>query len=1353
MTKRHPILPLSFLAGSCLLASSLFASEMGWKRTLESVTVETTLSMPSEYVKMDVSPSEWLDTAIKDIRAREYHFSASDGNTWSAPNRAQNLRIQVDQNGIMITPRTLDPVPWEVGLRLSAYGRDGSPAKALPVSPIAAGKRIEFRRPALHLTEWYTNDERGLEQGFTIEKPLVNGGPKGDVILAMSILGDIQTRLHPSQESVDVFASTGTSLLSYGGLKVTDSTNRPVPARLTVDGGQLQIRVDDQGASYPLEIDPLILSLEWTAESDQARAKFGTAVSTAGDVNGDGYSDVVIGAPWFDGGQSGEGRVFLYRGSSSGLETEPRWEGEVNSSGARLGAAVAAAGDVNNDGYDDVLVGAPDYFTEPGVSTGLALLFSGQSQDSLTLMWSELGWQHRDEFGFSVAGAGFVNPDPFADILVGAPGEGGEGAVHLYYGSWYGPSTHPNWSYFSMNGRLGHSVSTAGDIDADGYADIVVGEPLYSPNGRALVFNGAALPENDYVALEEDDCDCFGASVSTAGDVNGDGYGDVLVGAPDTYGVADGAGRAYLYTGSSTGVLSDPVWGTGCSQANAHLGHSVATAGDVNGDGLGDVLIGIPDWNATVRDDGIVALYLGSPSFLRANPDWVWSAGQELARLGMSVATAGDVNGDGFSDILAGAPYYDAPEIDEGRVFAFLGSAEALTDGGPDWLAFGANSWGGCGLSVANAGDLNGDGFDDILVGEPTWMLGSLPYGRISAYFGGPSGLFPDPMYFLPSQSWSWFGFSVAPAGDVNGDGYGDVLVGAPYYDGSLSDEGRVFLYLGSPSYPFLVENTAWVPHGGHADAHFGYSVAGAGDVNADGFADLLVGAPDYDGGTGQAYLYLGSTENPTLAAGWPVEGDQAGARVGLSVGAAGDVNRDGYSDIMVGAPLYDGGAETDNGAVFLYFGLFTGPDTTADWQAEGDLSDAGFGSSVATAGDVNGDGFGDILIGAPNYDGVEPNTGRAYLFEGSASGPEEDPAWHVEGSQADAAVGFSVATAGDINLDGFTDILIGAPLADDTTTDGGLVWVFLGSAEGLGLSPIWGRAGIREACQFGYSVSTAGDVNGDGFSDVLFGAPYWSETLLAQGAAFLFLGNARDGLDRRLQQIRSDGTAPIALLGKADSETSFRIKVLGRTPLGRGCVSLQWEVKPLGTPFDGLTGLGYSSWYWTGDPIPNQGSTVAFDELVSGLNSGTSYHWRARLRYSSHPPFVSTSPWFSMQGNGPEEADLYTAGALASVEPELPQTKPSLRLSVPRPSPFRFSTRLEYQIEQTAAAELVRIRVLDATGRVLRTLFEGHQSPGPHVITWDGQDDRGRPVANGVYFLQLHNGSNRLQRRVAVVR
>ncbi len=564
---------------------------------------------------------------------------------------------------------------------------------------------------------------------------------------------------------------------------------------------------------------------------------------------------------------------------------------------------------------------------------------------------------------------------------------------------------------------------------------------------------------------------------------------------------------------------------------------------------------------------------------MSATADWTAEgAHQYSAHYGM-IASAGDVNGDGYADVAVGEPDYDGDQWDEGRAYVYYGSAAGLSLTA-NWTAEGGQDGAKFGGFAGTAGDVNGDGYDDLVVGAPRYDNGQTDEGRVFVFYGSANGLSASADWMAESdQDTAYFGTAAGTAGDVNGDGYEDLVVGAFQYDSGQTDEGRVFVFYGSANGLSAIPN--WTAESDQAGAYFGRSAATAGDVNGDGYSDVVIGAYGYDNGQdaeGRAYVYFGSPAGLSATANWITESNQAGAHFGHDVGTAGDVNGDGFADLAIGAIDYDHGQTNEGrGRAFVYYGSPAGLSITADWTAEGDQDQARFSYPVRTAGDVNGDGYADLAVGAPYYDNGQIDEGRAFVYFGSANGLNMTPNWTIESNQTDAVL---------------------------------------------------------------YPVGTAGDVNGDGYGDLVVGDTNYSSVQWRDGRAFAYYGN-RGGLSLRPQQRRSDDGAPIAYLGQSDQPDRFRLALLGRTPFGRGHVKLEWEVKPLGTLFDG-TGLQRSAaWVDTGT------AGAQLDELVNGLSADTLYHWRVRLLY--HPattPFQQYSRWLTVPWNGWNEARLRTGAA-----------------------------------------------------------------------------------------------------------
>ena len=420
-----------------------------------------------------------------------------------------------------------------------------------------------------------------------------------------------------------------------------------------------------------------------------------------------------------------------------------------------------------------------------------------------------------------------------------------------------------------------------------------------------------------------------------------------------------------------------------------------------------------------------------------------------------------------------------------------------------DWIAEGDQAAAEFGYSVGTAGDVNGDGYDDVIVGAPRYDNGVYREGAVFVFHGSPTGLSTSSNWTVGSQqTGARFGSSVGTAGDVNGDGYDDVIVGAYEYNNGQTKAGAVFVFHGSDT--GLSTTLNWTLVSDQGSANLGISVGTAGDVNNDGYADVIVGAQWYTNdqkNEGAAFVFHGSETGLSTTADWMSEGDQASACFGASVGTAGDVNGDGYSDVIVGAHKYDNGQE-DEGAVFAFYGSDSGLSTSHNWMAEGDHAGAQFGDSVGTAGDVNSDGYADVIVGAPLYDDEQANEGAVFVFHGSGAGLSASANWTAESAQEGALFGTSVGTAGDVNGDGYSDIIVGAYRFDDDEPDEGAAFVFHGSAAGLSASANWTAEGDKADVWFGYTAGTAGNVNGDSYADVIVGAPQYRHETEIRGWA-----------------------------------------------------------------------------------------------------------------------------------------------------------------------------------------------------------------------------------------------------------
>lgn len=1241
--------------------------------TEQAVTVETPTNAEAAHAGDD---ADWWSTVQENIRRSEYHVTWQEQTyledvaaAYQAPNRSENLRTYFTPGGLIVIPRIwveeCNTPPWRWGVSLVAWGRTGAVRHASSAQLQVQENLIEYQRDGL--VEWYRNDEQGLEQGFTLLSAPEGGQPGQPFQLDLSLGGDLVPELVKDGSEIEFRTLIGDDGLRYDGLQATDATGRSLPAWLVLQGSTLSIRIEDAGATYPIEIDPTISGLhpdhDWESTLGVAGAKYGTSVATAGDVDGDGYSDVIIGVPNYDGGLAGLGLVYVYHGSGGGLSEYPDWNKGIGQAGAHFGQSVATAGDVNGDGFADVIIGAPDYTGNTGHEEegGTWVYYGSQNGLEDTASTHDEGDQAGAHFGYSVATAGDVNADHYADVIVGAllynNGQSEEGRAWVWHGSEDGLSETHNWRAESnqTEAALGISVATAGDVNGDGYADIIVGAQRYNngniDEGAAFIWLGSAdgvngdvdgTPTNAHRHLEiNQNAARFGYSVSTAGDVNGDGYADVIVGAPFYFNGQSEEGGAWLYLGSSSGVSTSAANADEGNKIGARFGSSVATAGDVNGDGYADVIVGAPD-NSSLNPGQLGRAFVWhgqpTPTWISAVRDWDADGDQADAFFGASVATAGDVDGDGYSDVIVGAPGHAS---DAGRAYVYHGGSDDLSEEA-GWTKASNMENALFGLSVGTAGDVNGDGYADVIVGSPRWDGGQALEGQAWVYLGAADGLESAPDWFKQSDNtMAEFGTSVGTAGDVNGDGYDDVIIGAPGWHAPLTDEGGAWIYQGSSSGLLLAP--LWYKDSNQAGARFGTSVGTAGDVNGDGYTDVIVGAPFFTNGSsneGMVWVYHGADPVPHLAPDWDGESNQVNAEYGYAVGTAGDVNGDGYSDIIVGAPEYSVSG-TKQGRAWVHHGSQTGVREGYAWRQRGSVLDANYGHAVGTAGDVNGDGYADIIVGAPQWwdDAGQEQEGKVWVYHGSSTGLESSSSWSREGGQSGAHFGWSVGTAGDVNGDGHADVIIGVEGWNGGLLNEGGASVYHGSYGSLEASRSWHGEGEQASAHYGYSVGTAGDVNGDGCADIIVGAPNYKLVLPDEGQAFLYYGNGGRGVALRPAQ-RQEDDSRLAHLGLLDTYDTFRARLLTKSPFGRGGVLFEIEAKPLGMPFDGSDTQRWGSYDYLAygsDPW----------KYVSGLIPDVPYHWRMRWRYDpATTPWMPASRWMTVPWNGWNEADFRTGGS-----------------------------------------------------------------------------------------------------------
>jgi hypothetical protein len=398
----------------------------------------------------------------------------------------------------------------------------------------------------------------------------------------------------------------------------------------------------------------------------------------------------------------------------------------------------------------------------------------------------------------------------------------------------------------TINDYYGFSVASAGDVNGDGYDDIIVGANQFNKRtGRAYIYFGGMNIDNVADVIMDGDTlnDKFGFSVSSAGDVNGDGYDDVIVGARNS---SSFYGKAFIYFGGNIMDNIADVVMTGESYGNS-LGQSVSTAGDVNGDGYDDVIVGEYGFN---NYRGRALIYFGGVSMNNV-ADVIMNGEIVGDYFGVSVSKAGDVNNDGFDDVIVGASFYNNRT---GRAYIYLGGF--VMNNVADVIMTGEDVQNFYGSSVASARDVNGDGYDDVIVGARNFNNN---LGRAYIYYGGAL-INNTPDIIMNGENFGdFFGNSVASAGDVNGDGYDDIIVGAFQYMNSV---GRAYIYYGGNSMNNIEDI---IKTGDSSGYQFGNSVSSAGDINGNGHDDIIVGASMYNSFTGRAIIYYNLLPAPYL--------------------------------------------------------------------------------------------------------------------------------------------------------------------------------------------------------------------------------------------------------------------------------------------------------------------------------------------------------------------------------------------------------------------------------------------------------------------------------------------------------
>jgi hypothetical protein len=959
--------------------------------------------------------------------------------------------------------------------------------------------------------------------------------------------------------------------------------------------------------------------------------RFGRSVANLGDLDGDGVADIAVGAPLDNTGGPDSGAVhILFLNADGTVKSSSTLEnGGTNmpmlSIDDAFGTSVANLGDLDGDGVADLAVGAFGDETGGGFRGAVHILFlntNGTVKSSTKLASGGTNMPVLGDyayFGRSVANLGDIDGDGVTDLAVGASGDStvgnNRGAVHILFLNANGSVKSTTKIAHALNGGpmltdedfFGVSVTNLGDLDGDGVADLAVG--AYRDNtgasdagavyilflnatGTAKSTTKIASGMNGGPTLAADDR--FGSSVAFVGDVDGDGVADLAVGAinDDTNGSDIGAIHILALNTSGTVKTSRKIAngtnGGPTLSLNDGFGDSVTNLGDLDGDGGTDLVVGASkslDGTGGARSGAVHILRLNNVGELRdfgdapdatngtgagnyqtrnadGGPSHTLVSGMllgsrisgEVDATANSRANGDDIGNDDEDGVVN--PQVDlvltigtAPTItlratnntvssrkitgwidtNNNGVFETSESAvvsvPAFSVNGTYTLTFPVIPQGFTGTTAARfrlsentvaatspTGPITGGEVEDYLVTITAPATGTVKTGGATKLASGGTNV-PT---LADNDS---FGRSVANVGDLDGDGVADLAVGSHRDDSGGTDRGAVhILFLNASGTVKSSTKIASGTNGGPTLAdldNFGLSVSNVGDLDGDGATDLAVGAPgDNTGGTNRGAVHIlflntngtvkSSTKIGSGTAGGPTLADED--QFGFSVASMGDLDGDGVADLAVGANL-DNTIGTDRGAVHILFLNANGTVKSTTKIASGTgggptLADEDrFGTSVSNVGDLDGDGVADLAVGANFDDTGGTNRGAVHLLYLNANGTVKSTTKIASGTGGGPALadedrfGRSVANLGDLDGDGVADLAVGAIYDDTGGADRGAVHVLFLNTNGTVKSTSKIASGtnggptLASLDYFGISVANLGDLDGDGATDLAVGA------------------------------------------------------------------------------------------------------------------------------------------------------------------------------------------------------------------------------------------------------------------------
>ena len=865
---------------------------------------------------------------------------------------------------------------------------------------------------------------------------------------------------------------------------------------------------------------------------------------------------------------------------------------------------------------------------------------------------------------------------------------------------------------------------------------------------------------------------------------------------------------------------------------------------------------------------GSISLTGASAQVRIMNPTYSFLGEQDAGRIGYYLAAAGDVNGDGLGDFMIGSYHTSLHGWNSGAVFLLLGREEvdwqlnSILNDEADAVFRGKRAYEMVGYNMAGEGDFNGDGYCDLLIGAPgNWKTYPpipgylyIVYGKEDPDWGFDCILMDRAdVMIVGEDDFDQFGYASCFISDIDDDGYDDILAAAPFRNQGNEWAGKVYLILGRPDMgkgPHdILDVTAASFLYPRYQGTVGSAVTGVNDVNGDGVPDYVIGAS----GIGTNFLVLG---RETID--WGFDYDLSAADCifypenrnddgGWQVKSAGDINADGYADFLISGLEI----QWEAGKVYALFGR-------RDWPIEGinlanaDASFIGEGSydqagvSINGLGDFTGDGIDDFIIGARYHVHAGAGTrkyhrGKAYIIEGRRSGWSRnvmlaDVAYYFNGEDSVNCAGWGVSTTGDLNGDSRPDLIISAPFNDDGREAGyyvGEVYVILGDYP---VRTISGRLGYHKTdapiqkvnVDLGGDVTRSDQTKVDGLYrfNLSYGnnftvRPYkeakqdiGENSITIYDAALTALHtvqlNTLTGLSRLAADVNEDGAVTtydaaliahhaVNLTGGNDShvgewrfnpeqrqvnwsmlsreDQDFKALILGEVSgnwtMEAGTIGLlkqdvpyrcDYDDRTVWLSFPSVSGQISADIVLTYDPADIEFASVAMSEVAERFNLLVNSEEPNRVRIGMYgsEPVVETDEicrvHFKIRNERKAATQVFIDKFFID-EQDQGKTRISIDLGadvqnvkIPQhflsnyPNPFNPSTIIEYQIEEATHAD---VTIFNMIGETVRTIYSGFQAPGTYRWLWDGVNDEGMATGSGVYVCVVKGANFLVQKKM----